>query len=41
MTAAFLMKSMGFNADAMRGGLSAWEGDTVREGEGIHRPSAV
>lgn len=38
MTAAFLMKSMGFNAEALRGGLSAWEGETVREGEGVHRP---
>jgi CRP-like cAMP-binding protein/rhodanese-related sulfurtransferase len=38
MTAAFLMKSMGFKADALRGGLSGWEGETVREGEGVHTP---
>lgn len=30
MTAAFLMKSMGFHVKALRGGLSAWDGDTIR-----------
>ena len=39
MTAAFLMKSMGFNAEALRGGLSGWEGETVREADGVHRPA--
>ncbi len=39
MTAAFLMKSMGFNVDALRGGLSAWEGETIRGDGGIHSPS--
>lgn len=39
MTAAFLMKSMGFDADALRGGLSGWEGETVRGDEGVHPPS--
>jgi CRP-like cAMP-binding protein len=29
MTAAFLMKSMGFHVKALRGGLSAWDGETV------------
>jgi CRP-like cAMP-binding protein len=28
MTAAFLMKSMGFHVKALRGGLSAWDGET-------------
>lgn len=40
MTAAFLMKSMGFQADALRGGLSGWEGETVRADDGIHSPTA-
>jgi len=38
MTAAFLMKSMGFHVKALRGGLSAWDGETVRGGDGIHMP---
>ena len=41
MTAAFLMKSMGFKADALRGGLSAWEGETTRGSDGIHAPTAA
>lgn len=40
MTAAFLMKSMGFKVQALRGGLSAWDGETTRGSEGIHAPSA-
>jgi CRP-like cAMP-binding protein/rhodanese-related sulfurtransferase len=38
MTAAFLMKSMGFHVKALRGGLSAWDGETIRGGDGIHTP---
>ncbi len=38
MTAAFLMKSMGYNVKALRGGLSAWDGPTTRSGDGIHAP---
>ncbi|RJQ44437.1 MAG: hypothetical protein C4538_10485 [Nitrospiraceae bacterium] len=41
MTAAFLMKSMGYNASALRGGLSAWDGPTERTGDGIHQPATV
>ena len=40
MTAAFLMKSMGFDVQALRGGLSAWDGPTSRGNDGIHTPSA-
>lgn len=40
MTAAFLMKSMGYDVHALRGGLSAWEGPTSRGNDGIHTPSA-
>ena len=40
MTAAFLMKSMGFKVQALRGGLSAWDGETTRGSDGIHTPSA-
>jgi len=38
MTAAFLMKSQGFNVQAIRGGLSGWEGPVVQGGDGIHKP---
>jgi 3-mercaptopyruvate sulfurtransferase SseA len=40
MTAAFLMKSLGYNVKALRGGLSAWDGPTTRGGDGIHSSSA-
>jgi CRP-like cAMP-binding protein len=40
MTAAFLMKSMGFKVQALRGGLSAWDGETTRGSDGIYTPSA-
>ena len=40
MTAAFLMKSMGYDVQALRGGLSAWDGPTSRGNDGIHAPSA-
>jgi CRP-like cAMP-binding protein len=39
MTAAFLMKSMGYNVQALRGGLSAWDGETTRGSDGVHAPS--
>lgn len=39
MTAAFLMRSMGFRVKAIRGGLSAWDGPVEQEGDGIHTPS--
>ncbi len=41
MTAAFLMKSMGYNVQALRGGLSAWNGETTRGNEGVHSPSTA
>lgn len=39
MTAAFLMKSLGYKVKALRGGLSAWDGPTTRGSDGIHMPS--
>lgn len=39
-TAAFLLKSHGINAKAVKGGLSAWDGPLiVGENEGVHLPS--
>jgi len=38
MTAAFLMRSQGFNVKSIRGGLSAWDGPVVQGGDGIHTP---
>lgn len=38
MTAAFLMKSQGFKVEAIRGGLSGWDGQVVQGGDGIHTP---
>ncbi len=38
MTAAFLMRSMGFRVKAIRGGLSAWDGPVTQGGDGIHTP---
>jgi CRP-like cAMP-binding protein len=38
MTAAFLMKSMGYDVQVLRGGLSAWDGPTSRGKDGIHTP---
>jgi len=40
MTAAFLMKSLGYKVKALRGGLSAWDGPTTRGGDGIYTQSA-
>ncbi|MBL7032064.1 MAG: cyclic nucleotide-binding domain-containing protein [Nitrospira sp.] len=38
MTAAFLMKSQGFKVQAIKGGLSGWDGQVVQGGNGIHTP---
>jgi len=36
MTAAFLMKSMGFKVKSIKGGLGAWDGLVTQKGDGIH-----
>lgn len=36
MTAAFLMRSMGFKVKSIRGGLSAWDGSIASGKDGIH-----
>jgi CRP-like cAMP-binding protein len=38
MSAAFLMKSMGFKVKTLRGGLSAWDGPVAHGRDGIHYP---
>lgn len=38
MVGAFLLKSRGFDAKCLRGGVSAWEGPVSTGGDGIHRP---
>lgn len=38
MAAAFLLRSQGFNAKNLRGGLSGWEGPTKVGSDGIHYP---
>jgi CRP-like cAMP-binding protein len=38
MPAAFIMRSLGFDAQGLRGGLSAWEGPVEGEKDGIHLP---
>jgi rhodanese-related sulfurtransferase len=38
MTAAFLMRSQGFKAKTIRGGLGAWDGPVIQGGDGIHIP---
>jgi CRP-like cAMP-binding protein len=38
MPAAFIMKSLGFDAHGIRGGLSAWEGPVEGDKDGIHLP---
>ncbi len=39
MTAAFLLRSQGFKAKSVRGGLSAWTGPVKHGSDGIHIPS--
>lgn len=36
MTAAFLLRSQGYKAKTIRGGLGAWDGPVVHGGDGIH-----
>jgi len=36
MTAAFLMRSMGFKVKSIKGGLGAWDGPVTQKGDGIH-----
>jgi CRP-like cAMP-binding protein len=38
MVGAFLLKSRGFNAKCLRGGVSGWEGPLVNGGDGVHLP---
>jgi CRP-like cAMP-binding protein len=38
MAAAFLLRSQGFKAKQIRGGLSAWEGPVTHGSDGIHIP---
>lgn len=38
MAAAFLLRSQGFKAKQIRGGLSAWEGPVAQGSDGIHIP---
>lgn len=38
MVGAFLLKSRGFDAKCLRGGVSGWEGPLVTGGDGVHRP---
>jgi CRP-like cAMP-binding protein len=38
MVGAFLLKSRGFDAKCLRGGVSGWEGPLVTNGEGVYRP---
>jgi len=38
MAAAFLLRSQGFNAKNLRGGLSGWEGPVKSSSDGIHLP---
>ena len=38
MVAAFLMRSQGFNASNLRGGLSGWDGPVAVGSDGIHYP---
>jgi CRP-like cAMP-binding protein len=41
MTAAFLLKSQGFKAKSIRGGLSAWAGPVAHGKDGIHTPCKI
>jgi CRP-like cAMP-binding protein len=41
MPAAFILKSLGFDASGIRGGLSAWEGPVGGTKEGIHLPASA
>jgi CRP-like cAMP-binding protein len=38
MVGAFLLKSRGFDAKCLRGGVSGWEGPLEGHGDGVHRP---
>jgi rhodanese-related sulfurtransferase len=40
MAAAFLLRSQGFKAKQIRGGLSAWEGAVTHGSDGVHIPQA-